>query len=227
MAKKKDFVSLKRSVNHLKRNLLSFLAIEDKTAKIIRRIEKTKRKIETNSKILRAAGIDPDVGSNVTIGSNGEVYRTYKTYDNYSDSSVWRGRREEYYKHHEKKCTACGATGGDIQLHHRTYVRIGSELDEDLMPLCGRCHRCLHFFQKEAGLPVEDATSFWVTAVNKIATEGLPKGFSFSRFKEAWFESPPLKMVPIKKLDKALSLMLKKGPEEIAPVNKADDVFEL
>jgi hypothetical protein len=38
------------------------------------------------------------------------------------------------------RCQQCGA-GRALQVHHRTYDRVGAEWDEDLQVLCADCHR--------------------------------------------------------------------------------------
>lgn len=51
------------------------------------------------------------------------------------------------------QCEVCGADartahwqakGGSLQVHHRTYERLGAELPGDLQVLCPECHRSVH-----------------------------------------------------------------------------------
>jgi 5-methylcytosine-specific restriction endonuclease McrA len=58
-------------------------------------------------------------------------------------SPQWEARRSAYFAKHRKRCAACGSKD-DVQLHHRTYERMGRELDADLCPLCQRCHASVH-----------------------------------------------------------------------------------
>lgn len=60
-------------------------------------------------------------------------------YETYITSAAWRERRRQFALHHPPKCP-CGSRTR-LELHHRTYERLGRELDEDLMWLCARCHR--------------------------------------------------------------------------------------
>jgi 5-methylcytosine-specific restriction endonuclease McrA len=40
-------------------------------------------------------------------------------------------------------CEACTATNG-LQVHHKTYKRLGRERLRDLTLLCGECHKWIH-----------------------------------------------------------------------------------
>lgn len=64
-------------------------------------------------------------------------------YDEYMRSEHWRRIRERYFAGHDKACAACDATRR-IELHHKTYERIGREDVADLVPLCARHHRAAH-----------------------------------------------------------------------------------
>lgn len=53
---------------------------------------------------------------------------------------------------------------GRVQIHHRTYVRLGRELSTDLVPLCDNCHGKAHSMAKyyldhEPGLTKAEALS--------------------------------------------------------------------
>lgn len=61
-------------------------------------------------------------------------------------SKRWRQLRERFMSQHDSKCRRCGwqKTNWDksrtLDLHHRTYERIGKERDEDLELICSVCH---------------------------------------------------------------------------------------
>lgn len=38
-------------------------------------------------------------------------------------------------------CPNAAATGTRIEVHHRTYERLGDEVDGDLVALCSECHQ--------------------------------------------------------------------------------------
>jgi hypothetical protein len=66
-------------------------------------------------------------------------------YNTYIQSQRWRERRKAFFKNHPYRCEGCGRRKG-VELHHLSYERLGSELDEDLVPLCSRrgCHPAAH-----------------------------------------------------------------------------------
>ena len=70
-----------------------------------------------------------------------------KRHDRYLASDGWKKRRKQYFSAHEEACLACGSKK-EIHLHHKTYVRLGRELDEDLVPLCQGCHHRVHALEK-------------------------------------------------------------------------------
>ena len=71
-------------------------------------------------------------------------------YRNYIRSEAWRKVRARYWKSKLlKTCYLCDASS-NLQLHHKTYKRLGCEKLTDLIPLCDECHRYLHEKYKEA-----------------------------------------------------------------------------
>lgn len=79
-------------------------------------------------------------------------------YARYIKSDRWAKRKVEYYFRHDKVCWRCGSRDG-IHLHHHTYLRLGNELNEDLVPLCPPCHRRVHALHgAEPGYDLTDAT---------------------------------------------------------------------
>jgi 5-methylcytosine-specific restriction endonuclease McrA len=67
----------------------------------------------------------------------------FPTYGAYLRSRHWREIRSRYQTEREWKCRKCNNRTG-LQLHHKTYARMGAELLDDLEPLCSGCHRRLH-----------------------------------------------------------------------------------
>ena len=78
-------------------------------------------------------------------------------YESYIQSQRWQRRKVEYFFLREKICWRCG-TDQHIHLHHHTYVRLGKELSEDLVPLCHTCHRRVHDLHREMGGSLTEAT---------------------------------------------------------------------
>lgn len=78
-----------------------------------------------------------------------------------------------------------------IDLHHRTYVRMGDEWDEDLVPLCVSCHRLLHDYQKKMSLSVPDATDEFlrlslVGSESKVTSEKKSSDFVPRHLRPGW-----------------------------------------
>jgi hypothetical protein len=65
------------------------------------------------------------------------------TYREYLRSEHWRNTRASYRASGlPQACLVCGAS--KVNLHHRTYQRLGRESLTDLVPLCRPCHRSVH-----------------------------------------------------------------------------------
>lgn len=72
---------------------------------------------------------------------------TKTEYREYIASEEWQQRRKEFLRFHPD-CNRCGlprslaiiAYDQDLHVHHRNYGTIGCEKDDDLEPLCRRCH---------------------------------------------------------------------------------------
>lgn len=69
----------------------------------------------------------------------------------YNQSVRWRRRRDAYRASTPDICGLCGLDASlqdfvvRFQVHHRTYDRLGYELDEDLILLCAPCHNLVHY----------------------------------------------------------------------------------
>jgi 5-methylcytosine-specific restriction endonuclease McrA len=61
-------------------------------------------------------------------------------------SSYWEKLRQRFLEKHDFKCCRCGwqktylDKSRNIELHHKTYERLGKERDEDLELVCSVCH---------------------------------------------------------------------------------------
>lgn len=64
-------------------------------------------------------------------------------YKSYIRSKRWLKRLRRYYTSHDAVCVICSSTV-ELNLHHKTYERLGFEKDEDLVPLCGPHHEDFH-----------------------------------------------------------------------------------
>jgi hypothetical protein len=66
------------------------------------------------------------------------------TYNQYLQSDHWKNVKYRYWKSGLIKC--CGVCGAkeNLDLHHKSYKRIGNERLSDLIPLCRTHHYELH-----------------------------------------------------------------------------------
>lgn len=63
----------------------------------------------------------------------------FDTYRRHLRSSKWRYLKARVVNSRGQKCERCGARFG-LQLHHKTYQRLGDELPSDVELLCKPCH---------------------------------------------------------------------------------------
>lgn len=64
-----------------------------------------------------------------------------KKYVEYVNSTAWFIRREAAIEKAEWKCQICGLYNDHLEVHHKTYARLGNERDEDLLVVCAECHK--------------------------------------------------------------------------------------
>jgi hypothetical protein len=71
----------------------------------------------------------------------------FASYDDYLASNHWKQFKEVYRSSGlSLVCAVCGCK--PVQLHHTTYVRLGSELPTDVTPLCREHHKDVHEWLK-------------------------------------------------------------------------------
>jgi hypothetical protein len=68
----------------------------------------------------------------------------YWYYHDYIHSDKWKAKASVVKKLQGNICHLCGMEG-NLDAHHKTYVRLGNELREDLVGLCNSCHSKIHF----------------------------------------------------------------------------------
>lgn len=79
---------------------------------------------------------------------------TAENYADYLQTPWWRKRRNQALADAGWTCERCLARKG-LQVHHRSYTRLGAELREDLEVLCRTCHEGEHLSrdqQQHAGV---------------------------------------------------------------------------
>lgn len=64
-------------------------------------------------------------------------------YQEYLLSERWKLLAEETKRLAGYRCQVCNSDG-ELHAHHRTYERIGNELQRDLIALCDSCHALFH-----------------------------------------------------------------------------------
>lgn len=79
----------------------------------------------------------------------------------YLASDEWRQVKVQWMKSRLCKGKLCHAAGCgqtvNLQMHHRTYKRLGNESMSDLVLVCGSCHLKIHDLEK-TGVKLREAT---------------------------------------------------------------------
>lgn len=68
-------------------------------------------------------------------------------YQEYILSEAWAKKRQFALLKAKNKCQLCSFEH-ELDVHHLSYKNLGNEKDKDLLVLCRRCHRDLHFFME-------------------------------------------------------------------------------
>lgn len=66
-----------------------------------------------------------------------------RDYHHYLLSEEWKNKRRDVLAFWEYRCVLC-YSDENVQVHHRTYERIGNERFTDLILLCDACHAKFH-----------------------------------------------------------------------------------
>ncbi len=117
--------------------------------------------------------------SRIECELTGEVVSSYQQY---LKTDHWKMKREEFFlKVASKRCHVCFAES-KLNVHHRTYKRLGKELDSDLIVFCQDCHHALHAIAKRL-----DANGFSdqfeTTGICKAAKRIKPQAREYARNK--------------------------------------------
>jgi len=67
-------------------------------------------------------------------------------YQEYLETDEWKNKAAEAKRKAGNRCQLCNISGYVIPLHahHRTYERLGCELEGDITVLCAKCHQLFH-----------------------------------------------------------------------------------
>ena len=76
----------------------------------------------------------------------GKKIRTldFKKYEEYLKSDIWKESRKRFISSREELKCFCCESNKNLQVHHRTYARLGKEYLTDLVLLCSNCHKKTH-----------------------------------------------------------------------------------
>jgi predicted metal-binding protein len=77
-------------------------------------------------------------------------------YDEYLQSEHWKIVSKESRRLADYRCQVCNSCDNVLHVHHRTYERIGNELQQDLVCLCDKCHELFH----TGGTKIENEINF-------------------------------------------------------------------
>jgi 5-methylcytosine-specific restriction endonuclease McrA len=64
-------------------------------------------------------------------------------YKQYLQSTAWAHKRQNALTRAYNRCQVCNSQDR-LEVHHRTYERLGFEKNEDLTVLCHKCHTAFH-----------------------------------------------------------------------------------
>ena len=92
-------------------------------------------------------------------------------YDTYILSDEWKARADDAKQRAGWRCQLCNQHACEVQpfivrleAHHRTYQRLGNELDSDITVLCSRCHGWHHAHEYERAPAPPPPPVFWMVA---------------------------------------------------------------
>lgn len=70
----------------------------------------------------------------------------FSSYAEYLRSPHWQALRKRFYRSrlYEGGCYCCARKDSLLQIHHRSYRRLGREFLGDLVAVCGVCHKDTH-----------------------------------------------------------------------------------
>jgi len=105
-----------------------------------------------------------------------------KNYRAYLKTKHWKNLRLRYKRSKLPwKCYVCGSTER-LQLHHRSYRRVGRERLQDLIPMCRACHSEIHRLERRHG--VRGMGRWLWSAARRLKRHKQKKGK-----REAWITS--------------------------------------
>lgn len=91
-------------------------------------------------------------------------------YSVYIRSEAWAAKKAQFRRSRKckRKCWGCGRGDVPLDIHHRTYARLGKEGLQDLVELCRECHDLGHEIGRVEGLDPRKINRF----MHKILRNG-------------------------------------------------------
>jgi len=83
------------------------------------------------------------IGGDFMIICN-DTKESVHTYYEYLKTEHWKKVRERKFNSKSKYVCECCSVSKGLQLHHKSYKRVGCERLNDLVWLCEKCHSELH-----------------------------------------------------------------------------------
>lgn len=77
----------------------------------------------------------------------------YRNYGHYLSSPAWAAAKARYRASVEPQACMCGSE--EVQIHHKTYERVGHEEPSDLLALCRICHAMVHVLERRGELTLD------------------------------------------------------------------------
>ena len=74
----------------------------------------------------------------------------FKDYAEYLASNHWVDVRRRFWASKLPKCRGGCGSGLRLELHHRTYKRLGAEYLMDLILVCRDCHQKIHAYERRS-----------------------------------------------------------------------------
>ena len=119
-------------------------------------------------------------------------------YDDYLRSGAWRALREQVFARDGGRCVLCNHAE-DLEVHHRTYERLGKENLNDLTTLCRQCHDVVTDHQRRQRYTTRDLPTHkrcvpllprrWSLTYKDVAHEastGISPGWGVSSLTAQW-----------------------------------------
>lgn len=100
-------------------------------------------------------------------------------YEKHLRSARWKNMRNDFFRLRGRRCEHCGSTC-NLELHHKTYDRLGCELTTDLEILCLDCHYKADRKREEEAV-AKRLKANHETALNTYATKKYGEDWDYSQ----------------------------------------------